>query len=154
MVSIRCIPDQLSNITYKFPSSKVLYGLYENLKKIQECKQVCIFEGEKSVLKSKTLFGENDISVASFGCNLSQYHLELLKSLGVNTLMFCYDRETEERILKKMEKVYKRSSLLFDVYYINDYDGKIDVKDSPTDKGEEVYRKLLNNIVKYNLEIQ
>ena len=98
MVSIRCIPDQLSNITYKFPSSKVLYGLYENLKKIQECKQVCIFEGEKSVLKSKTLFGENDISVASFGCNLSQYHLELLKSLGVNTLMFCYDREIEERI--------------------------------------------------------
>ena len=102
MVSIRCIPDQLSNITYKFPSSKVLYGLYENLKKIQECKQVCIFEGEKSILKSKTLFGENDISVASFGCNLSQYHLELLKSLGVNTLMFCYDRETEEKILKKL----------------------------------------------------
>ena len=151
MVSIRCIPDQLSNITYKFPSSKVLYGLYENLKKIQECKQVCIFEGEKSVLKSKTLFGENDISVASFGCNLSQYHLELLKSLGVNTLMFCYDRETEERILKKMEKVYKRSSLLFDVYYIKDYGDLIGEKESPIDRGEKVYRELLSRMEEYKI---
>ena len=38
--------DLLSNIMYKFPSSKVLYGLYENFKKIQECKQVILFEGD------------------------------------------------------------------------------------------------------------
>ena len=129
----------------------MLYGLYENLKKIQECKQVIIFEGEKSVLKSKTYFGENDISVASFGCNLSQYHLELLKSLGVETIIFMYDREIEERILKKMEKVYKKSALLFNVYYIEDYDDLIDEKESPIDRGEEVYRQLLSRIIEYKI---
>lgn len=145
--------DQLSGITYKFPTGKVLYGLNQNKKKIIESKQCVIFEGEKSVLKTKTWFQQNDISIASYGCNLTNFQIELIKSLGVETLIFMWDREKDKKILKKMEKTYKKCSLLFDVYYINDYEDKIDIKDSPTDKSEETYRELLNNIVKYNLEI-
>ena len=146
------LTDALSGIIYKFPTGKVLYGLNQNKKKIIESKQIIIFEGEKSVLKTKTWF-KDDISVASYGCNLTNFQIELIKSLGVETVIFMWDREEDEKILKKMEKIYKKCSLLFDVYYINDYEGKIDVKDSPTDKGEELYRKLLNNIVKYELEV-
>jgi DNA primase len=147
------LTDSLSGITYKFPTGKVLYGLNQNKEKIIESKQCVIFEGEKSVLKTKTWFKDNDISVASYGCNLTNFQIELIKSLGVETLIFMWDRELDEKILKKMEKTYKKCSLLFDVYYINDYEDLLDLKESPSDKGEETYRKLLNNIVKYNLEI-
>ena len=58
---------------------------------------------------------------------------------------------TEERILKKMEKVYKRSSLLFDVYYIKDYGNLIDEKESPIDRGEKVYRELLSKMEEYKI---
>ena len=63
------------------------------------------------------------------------------------------DNGLYEKILKKMEKIYKKCSLLFDVYYINDYEDLLDLKESPSDKGEETYRKLLNNIIKYELEV-
>lgn len=145
--------DNLSGITYKFPTGKVLYGLNQNKEKIIESKQCVIFEGEKSVLKTKTWFSQNDISVASYGCNLTNFQIELIKSLDVETLIFMWDREEDGKILKKMEKIYKKCSLLFDVYYINDYEDLLDLKESPSDEGEETYRKLLNNIVKYNLEI-
>lgn len=145
--------DSVNDIMYKFPTSKVLYGLYENKEMIQKCKTSIIFEGEKSVLLSKTYFGENDISVGSYGCSLKDYQTHLLKSLGVEDIIFMYDREEDEKILKKIEKNYKKCSLLFNVYYVKDYEDLINIKDSPVDKGECVYRELLNKRIKYKLEI-
>ena len=52
-----------------------------------------------------------------------------------------------------MEKVYRKCALFFDVYYIKDYGDLIDYKDSPLDKGEKIYKKILNNIEKYKLEV-
>ena len=145
--------DVLSGISYKCLTGRLLYGLNKNKKKIMECKKIVIVEGEKSVLKSKSWVGRNDITVASYGCNLTNYQIEIIKSLGVKDIIFMYDREEDDKINKKMEKVYRKCALFFDVYYIKDYGGLIDYKDSPLDKGEKIYKKILNNIEKYKLEV-
>lgn len=145
--------DVLSGISYKCLTGRLLYGLNKNKKKIMECKKIVIVEGEKSVLKSKSWFGCNDITVASYGCNLTNYQIEIIKSLGVKDIIFMYDREEDDKINKKIEKVYRKCALFFDVYYIKDYGGLIDYKDSPLDKGEKIYKKILNNIEKYKLEV-
>ena len=145
--------DVLSGISYKCLTGRLLYGLNKNKKKIMECKKIIIVEGEKSVLKSKSWFGCNDITVASYGCNLTNYQIEIIKSLGVKDIIFMYDREEDDKINKKIEKVYRKCALFFDVYYIKDYGGLIDYKDSPLDKGEKIYKKILNNIEKYKLEV-
>lgn len=145
--------DALSGISYKCLTGRLLYGLNKNKEKIMECKKIIIVEGEKSVLKSKSWFGCNDITVASYGCNLTNYQIEIIKSLGVKDIIFMYDREEDDKINKKMEKVYRKCALFFDVYYIKDYGDLIDYKDSPLDKGEKIYKKILNNIEKYKLEV-
>ena len=147
------LTDALSGITYKFSSSKVLYGLNINKDKIQETKMACLVEGEKSTLKSKTWNKENDITLCTFGCGLKDFQIELLKSLGVETLIFLYDYEIDEKILKKMDKTYRKASLYFNVYTIGDYEGLVDVKSNILDYGEDVYRKLLKNLKKYELEV-
>ena len=146
--------DLISKITYKFPTGKILYGLNLNKNKIIECKKIIICEGEKSVLLSRTWFKNNDITVASFGCNLTDYQIELIKSLHVKDIIFMWDREEDEKILKKMEKVYRKCSLFFNVWYIKNYENKINIKDSPMDKNEDIFRDLIkNNLIKYEIDI-
>ena len=143
--------DNLSKISYKCLTGKLLYGLNINKKRIRENKTIIIVEGEKSVLKSKTWFGDNDITVASYGANLTNFQIEIIKSLGVKKIIFAYDKEYNEKILNKIENIYKKTALLFDVYYINDDKNLLKEKDSPLDNGEKIYRELLSNMKKYEV---
>lgn len=144
--------DYQSGISYRNTTGKLLYGLNVNMKKIVERKRIILVEGEKSVLKSKTWFDDEDITVATYGANLTNFQIEMIKSLGVEDILFCYDREEEKNITKKINNIYKKTSMLFNVYYIDDYKGLIDLKESPFDKDEDVYRELLMGKKKYNLE--
>lgn len=137
--------DSISKIPYKCLTGRLLYGLNINKNKIQETKMIVLVEGEKSVLKAKTWFGDNDITVASFGANLTNYQIEIIKSLGVTDVIFAYDKEIDDKINNKIKKVYKKCSLIFNVYYIEDTEGLLKEKDSPLDRGLDVYRKLLDD---------
>lgn len=145
--------DSLNKLSYKCQTGRLLYGLNINKDKIMECKKIIIVEGEKSVLKSKSWFKENDIAVASFGANLTNFQIEIIKSLGVTDVIFMYDKEEDEKIQKKIEKIYKKCSLLFNVWYATDEDNLLKIKDSPLDCGLDVYRKILENITKYEVTI-
>lgn len=141
--------DRLNGINYKFKTTEVLYGLNINKKKIEETKRVIIFEGEKSVLKMKSWYGEDDISVATFGCKIDEYQLELLKQLDIQSVAFMYDYETEEDILKKFDSAYRKANLFFNVFYVKDYKGLINIKDSPVDRDKESFENILNLLEKY-----
>ena len=145
--------DYQSGISYRCTTGKLLYGLNVNMKKIIERKKIIIVEGEKSVQKSKTWYGDEDITVASYGAGLSNFQIELIKSLGVEDILFCYDREEEEKIVKKINNTYKKTAMMFNVYYIEDYKGLIDLKESPLDRGLDVYNELLMNKQRYNMEV-
>ena len=132
-------------LDYSFSTSMFLYGLYENKDIIRKLKKAYVFEGEKSVLKCDSYFGEYP-AVATYTHNISDRQLIALGELGVQTVILCYDYDggTERENYKKLCK--KIRNMGFSAYYLyKGYDTELDIHDAPVDQGKDVYIKLLKN---------
>lgn len=130
------------------PTSKILYGLDVNKKAIQKKKIVILFEGEKSVMKMDTLYGDENVSLAVSGQTISKDHIQLLLKYGVKDVIIAFDRdyksynELEEKIQDYKNKFgYIRN--FFNVSIIADIDFLLEHKDSPIDDGEETFNILM-----------
>ena len=126
-----------------------LYGLYITKQMIKKVKRAVVFEAEKSVLQSQSYYGENNISVATCGSNLSNEHVELLRQCGVEEIVLAYDKEfkdnntlTEEIYRNKLFKKIQPYVNEFNFSFIWDKENLLEQKDSPTDKGQEIYEHL------------
>lgn len=131
------------------PTSQILYGLDINKTAIENTGTVILFEGEKSVLKMDTIYGTDNISVAVSGKNISKTHIQMMVELGVKEVVIAFDREYES-INKMNEKIeeYKRITKhmkhFFNISVIIDQDFLLPYKESPIDKGKDVFEKLLS----------
>ena len=136
-----------SRITYKHQLGKSLYGIYTNQERIKETQLCVLWESEKSVLLMDSLYGNNP-SVAVGGSTISEYQLNLLKTLGVKDVYVAFDNENfeDEKWNKKLNKIYTRIvNFGFNCFVVRDWEQKyLDEKDSPIDKGIEVWRALLS----------
>lgn len=143
-------PLSTLNETYKFPTGKTLYGIYENQSAIKQSKSVYLFEGEKSVLKADS-WGINN-AVACFGHNITQEQIKLLLNLGVTDIVICFDSDYHSIgdedwkvfkaiVAKTIQKLRPYFSLSV-VYNNQGYDG---YKFSPVDFDKEKFQKLLDN---------
>lgn len=134
---------------YKFPTGSVLYGLYQNQDNIRVTHEVKLFEGEKSVLQMDSILEENN-SVALFGCNLSKPQLQQLIELEVERYVICLDKwgseDDKERWRKDVDKIVKMCTPYGEVIVIEDVEDKLDYKDSPSDKGKEIWTKLVESV--------
>lgn len=145
-------PLKVENIMYRHPLSFNLYGLYQNKENIQKYKTVVIFEGEKSVLKYDDMYS-NNISVASCGSNLNYKQIEILiKDFNVNNIIIAYDKEFENfasqdgiNYYNKLRKICEKYSNYCNFSFLFDYDNLLQLKDSPIDRGKEVFEKLMKN---------
>lgn len=107
---------------------------------------------EKSCLLFSSFFGyENDISVAVCGSSLVNYQVDLLLSLQVQEIIIAFDRQYEEvgdeswkKWADKLSKIDKKYGNKIQINYILDKEHLLDFKDSPIDKGPEVFLKLLD----------
>ena len=131
------------------PTSQVLYGLNVNKDMIQSTGMVILFEGEKSVLKMDTMYGSDNISVAVSGKNISKTHIEMMISLGVKEVVIAFDREyaSINEMNKKIEeyaRITKQMKHFFNISVIIDKDFLLPYKESPIDKGKDVFEKLLS----------
>ena len=164
------MPITIQNLTYKYPTGLSLYGIYENKDNIKRIKKVIIFEGEKSVLKYGSYYGRNNnIALATLGTTIHLYQRKQILDLGVNEVIFAYDKQyifdlinkgdkksikEYNAYIKKMIKAFKLFSgyCVFSIIYC-DNDETLDYKDSPIDKGKEVFEFLnKNRITIYNVE--
>lgn len=143
--------DKISGIMYSHPLGKNLYGLNINKDNIMKHEKCILVESEKSVLKIQDYYPNDNISLALCGSNVTPFQLELLKSIGVKQVIYALDKEEEEKILKKMDKIYKKTAIYFDTYVVTDTEGLLDLKDSPTDRGKDVFDELLINKKEYKL---
>lgn len=124
-----------------FPKSLNLYGLQENYSDIQDKGIVCVFEGEKSVLKMDS-FGYG-FSVAIGGHEISKEQISILLSLDVE-ICICLDTDIKEDFIKEQcdkFKMFRKTSYIYDKY---DLLGK---KMSPVDRG----RKRFDYLLKYRV---
>lgn len=108
--------------------------------------------GEKSVLKYEDLY-EKNIAVASCGSNLNYRQIEtLIKDLKVKNIIIAYDKEFEKFASKEGINYYNKLTKICNKYnnycnfsFLFDYDNLLGLKDSPIDKGKEVFEKLMKN---------
>lgn len=131
------------------PTSQVLYGLDINKDAIQNTGIVILYEGEKSVLKMDTIYGGDNIAVAVSGKNISKTHIQMLIELGVKEVVIAFDREYNSinEMNKKIEeyiRITKQMKHFFNISVIIDKDFLLPYKESPIDKGKDVFEKLLS----------
>lgn len=140
-----------NRVTYKHSLGKNLYGLNINKEKITENKMCVIWESEKSVLKMDSIYGNNP-SVCVGGSSISEYQLNLLKVLGCECVYIAFDNELDDdKWEKKMIKIYEKIiNFGFKCFMVKDWEQKyLDEKDSPIDKGKEVWKILINQSREY-----
>jgi len=145
------LPVQIEGKWYSHPLSLNLYGLNVTKENIKQTGIAYIAEGEKSVLQFDN-FKQLNCTVASCGSNFNKYQLDLLiRTCHPQEIVLCYDQEEEQWSQDYFNKLYNMC-LKYQQYtnmsFIYDKNHILKLKDSPFDKGEEVFKKLLQRRVK------
>lgn len=135
---------KMRKYTYFFSwgTMATIYGLFENLTAIKKAKEVILFEGCKSVLIANTWGIEN--CGALLTSHLSNAQMKILAKLGCR-VVFALDKEINVREDKNIQKLRN----YVNCEYLWDKDDALSDKDSPVDKGEEVFRTLYAHRIRY-----
>ena len=149
-------PIQIGNTLYAHQLQFNLYGIYEHKNGIQRRRSAIIVEAEKSVLLDDGYYGELSNAVACCGSTFNKYHISMLTDiLGANEIVVALDKEYEswrdakaKKWREKIEGLCRRYKNQATFSYIWDYDNLLEEKDSPFDKGKEVFEELYRNRVK------
>lgn len=143
-------PMRINKQLFNHPLGMNLYNFNNSKEHIALMKKAIVFEGEKSCLLYQSYFGlENDISVACCGSSISAYQIQMLLDAGAEEIVIAFDRQFQETgddefkhlktNLLKLRTKYKNFatiSFIFDKNKITGY------KDSPIDKGPQVFLQL------------
>lgn len=147
------IPATINGKMYNHPLSFNLYNINISKNNIRNIKKAIVYEGEKSCLKHGSYFGiENDISVAACGSNLINYQVELLLSLGVQEIVIGFDRQYEEigdklweKWTQKLYHIHDKYGSIVQISYLFDKEHLLGFKDSPIDRGPDIFIELFKN---------
>lgn len=127
----------LRKYTYFYPLGvqSTIFGVAENIESIKCKGEIILFEGAKSVMQAETWGFDNCGAVLT--SHLSPEQLKILITLGCR-VVFALDKEVnifEDQNIRKLKRFVK-------VEYVKDVAALIDHKDSPVDKGREVWERL------------
>lgn len=141
-------PIKLENTWYSHKLSMNLYGLNENKENIKSTGVCLLVESEKAVLQVES-FKMKNCCVAVCGSNFNIYQLKLLlKTCQPKEIVICFDSEenkNENKYFYKLLSICKKYNKYCKMSFCYDRSGLLDHKDSPTDKGEKVFKKLLES---------
>ena len=145
------MPVQIEGKWYSHPLSLNLYGLNwtkDNIKRTGTC---FLVEAEKSVLQMEGWDFAN-CSAAVCGSQFNKHALKLLmQTAHPREVVICFDKEElpgSEEYFNKLWQIGKKYQNYCDFSFIYDRENLLDMKDSPTDRGSEVFWKLYKKRVK------
>ena len=146
-------PAILNGKMYNHPLGFNLYNINNSKRHVQEFERCFVFESEKSCLKYASYFGlDNDISVAICGNSLNNYQVSLLLSLGCKEIIIALDKQYQKvgdnewkRWVQKFYQLHNKFGNKVQISYMFDFDKYLDYKDSPIDKGKEIFLELYKN---------
>ena len=145
------MPVQIEGKWYSHPLSLNLYGLNKTKENIKATGIAYLFEAEKSVLQMES-FSIPNCATAVCGNKLNKYALDILvRTCHPKEIVICFDKEElphESKYFNHLYELCKKYSVYSDFSFIYDKSNLLNLKDSPTDKGEEVFLKLLKGRVK------
>lgn len=122
---------------------KIVFGLYENMSAIKKRGEIIVFEGLKSVLLARDYGFNNCGALLTSHCNPEQ--LKILAKLGVD-VVFALDKDVDPTKDHNIQKLRRYVG----VSYLFDFKNLLGDKDSPVDKGENVFKKIYGEC-KYKL---
>ena len=143
-------PAYIGGQLYNHPLSFNLYNLNNSKANIKQIKKAIVWEGEKSPMLYASYFGEeNDISVACCGSSLIPYQVKLLLNLGVEEIIIGFDKQFQEfnddehkKLVKNFKNIHRKYGTYVQISYLFDKWDLLDYKDSPIDKGKDVFLEL------------
>lgn len=149
------MPVEIEGKWYAHPLSQNLYGLYLAQEAIQKSHRVIIFEGEKSCLLYQGYLGEANNSVACCGSSINKAQINLLmETCAPSEIVVAFDKEFENPNDEKAEKYFNKLYDMCKKYFnyanfsfIFDREGLLGLKDSPIDRGFDIYKKLFESRV-------
>lgn len=148
-------PLTIEGKLYAHPLSLNLYGIWENKKGITQTRKAIIFEGEKSCLKHRAMYGENSNAVACCGSSINLVQIKLLiKFFNVQEIIIALDKEYIEypsaistNYFNKLYGLGAKYSNYANISFIFDTNNLLEEKDAPVDKGSAVFEQLYNQRV-------
>lgn len=147
-------PLKTLNCEYKFPTGQVIYGLYEQQDNIQDNKQVILYEAPKSTLQSLSQ-GIDIPALGMFGWNFNKLRRNILLEYNINSVIIALDKQYIQPngaefdiYVKQVKKIANLFKPYCNVYVLYDDKGLLGYKDSPIDKGRDVFNKLYERRIK------
>lgn len=145
------MPVQIEGKWYSHPLSLNLYGLNHNKENIKRTGIAYLVEAEKSVLQMES-FNIPNCAVAVCGSKLNKYALDiLLRECHPREIVICFDQEEEpgkQDYFNKLYNLCNKYKVYSNFSFIYDKEKLLRLKDSPSDRGEEVFLKLLEKRVR------
>lgn len=147
-------PIKIGKNIYSHPLMFNLYGLNLVKDNVKEMKTAIIVEGEKSCLLYDSYFDKN-ICVACCGSSLHKFQIDLLIKQGARKILLAFDKEGEnykeqEIYFNKLNNLCKRYKNYCQMGFIYDNGNLLHLKDSPLDRGPEIFKKLVKRSVWIN----
>lgn len=118
-----------------------IYGVAENMQEIKKRGEIILFEGCKSVLIADTWGIHNCGAILTSHLNPNQ--MKILLKLGCR-VVFALDKDVRIRDDHNINKLKQ----YLNVEYIWDREDLLSEKDSPVDKGQDVFRRLYEQRLK------
>lgn len=145
------MPVQIEGKWYSHPLSLNLYGLNKTKENIKQSGIAYIGEAEKFVLQINS-FSIPNCAAAVCGNKFNKYALNILiKTCHPHEIVICFDQEELPKKSEYFNKLYNlcnKYRAYANFSFIYDKEKLLDLKDSPTDKGEEIFLRLLERRVK------
>ena len=145
------MPVQIEGKWYSHPLSLNLYGLNFTKNNIKKNRICYIFESEKSVMQCDG-FQMDNCAAAVCGSQLNKWQVKILiKECHPQEIVVCFDKEEQppdELYFNKLYKLCSKYKNYANFSFIYDREKLLEMKDSPSDKGEEIFRRLLNKRVR------
>ena len=145
------MPVQIEGKWYSHPLSLNLYGLNETKENIKRIGICFLVESEKAVLQMDGWDFAN-CSAAVCGSQFNKHALRLLiRTARPKEIVICFDKEEKEgsdEYFNKLYKIGKKYQNYCDFSFIYDRENLLEMKDSPTDKGADIFWKLYNRRVR------
>ena len=131
-----------SNYT-KVGSTNYFQGMHENRANIQSQKSAIVVEGIKSVMKISGWGFDNSIAAETACINDEQ--IKILLEMNLNEVTIAFDKDVDWKQVVAEAKKFSRFMNTFVVY---DKRNLLDEKESPCDKGEDIWRQLYSERIK------
>lgn len=128
---------------YKIGALDYFTGMMQAADYVDSSKEIIIVEGIKSVMKLDQWGYHNVVSAET--STLSEYQIELLIRMQLHDVTIAFDKDVQMSKIDECTKLLKKFT---NVYVVYDRCGLLDEKDSPCDKGVEIWKTLYERRVR------